>query len=46
VQYYAVPLDVLEAAPDLIAWAEKAVRVAEGASMPARRRATKRARVR
>jgi DNA transformation protein and related proteins len=45
-QYYAVPLDVLEAAPDLIAWAEKAVRVAEGASMPARRRATKRARVR
>jgi DNA transformation protein and related proteins len=28
-QYYAVPLDVLESAPELVAWARKAVNVAE-----------------
>jgi DNA transformation protein len=27
-QYYAVPLDVLESAPELVAWARKAVSVA------------------
>ena len=30
-QYYAVPVDVLESAIDLVAWARKAVRVAEAA---------------
>jgi len=28
-QYYAVPLEVLESAPELVAWARKAVNVAE-----------------
>lgn len=30
-QYYAVPVDVLESAPELLRWARKAVTVAEGA---------------
>jgi len=28
-RYYAVPLDVLESAPELAAWARKAIAVAE-----------------
>jgi DNA transformation protein len=31
-QYYAVPVDVLESAPELSRWARKAVRVAERAA--------------
>jgi len=38
-QYYAVPLDILESAPELIVWARRAVAAAEGAvSEPSRRR--------
>ena len=29
-QYYSVPVDVLESAPELVAWARKAVGVARG----------------
>jgi TfoX/Sxy family transcriptional regulator of competence genes len=35
-QYWAVPLDILESAPELITWAQKAVNVAKRAQ-PARR---------
>jgi DNA transformation protein len=35
-QYWAVPLDILESAPELIMWAQKAVNVAKRAQ-PARR---------
>jgi DNA transformation protein len=42
-QYYAVPLDILESAPEMIAWARRAVDAAERAvSEPARRRPRKR----
>ena len=37
-QYYAVPLDVLETAPELAAWARKAVGVAERSAALGRRR--------
>jgi DNA transformation protein len=36
-RYYAVPLDVLEAAPELVAWAEKAVGAAEHQETRSRR---------
>ena len=39
-QYWAVPLDVLESAPELIAWARKAVQAAE--RTPATRGRTRR----
>jgi DNA transformation protein len=32
-QYYAVPVDMLESAPELLAWARKAVGVARGRSV-------------
>jgi DNA transformation protein len=37
-KYYAVPLDVLESAPELAAWARKAVDVAERCQPPPRAR--------
>jgi DNA transformation protein len=33
-RYYAVPLDVLESAPELISWARKAVAAAERGTLP------------
>jgi DNA transformation protein and related proteins len=36
-KYYAVPLDVLESAPELAAWAQKAIAVASAAPPPKRR---------
>ena len=33
-RYYAVPLDVLESAPELISWARKAVAAAERGNLP------------
>jgi DNA transformation protein len=45
-RYYAVPLDVLEAAPDLIAWARRAVAVADRAAASPRRPKTRASRKR
>lgn len=44
-QYYAVPVDVLESAPELVAWARKAVAVGEASAArkrPRRRTANRR----
>lgn len=41
-QYWAVPIDILESAPELAAWARKAVAVAERAGAAPRRPAGRR----
>jgi DNA transformation protein len=35
-QYFAVPLDILESAPELVTWAQRAVRAAERAAAGSR----------